>query len=120
MWVVDPEGLIRFANPAAIAALGHDSADEDRLHAERPVHEHDAALEAQQASLRRVAGLVAGGAASEEVFAAIAGEVAQVIGLPLVAVWRYEPDGTAATVIGAWSERPNVFETGTRWPLDGP
>ena len=28
VWVVDPEGLIRFANPAAIAALGYDNADE--------------------------------------------------------------------------------------------
>ena len=28
MWVVDRDGLIRFANPAALAALGYDSADE--------------------------------------------------------------------------------------------
>ena len=28
IWVVDPDGLIRFANPAAIAALGYDGADE--------------------------------------------------------------------------------------------
>jgi PAS domain-containing protein len=28
IWVVDPDGLIRFANPAAISALGYDSADE--------------------------------------------------------------------------------------------
>ena len=28
IWVVDPDGVIRFANPAAIAALGYDSADE--------------------------------------------------------------------------------------------
>ena len=28
VWVVDPEGLIRFANPAAIAALGYDIADD--------------------------------------------------------------------------------------------
>jgi PAS domain S-box-containing protein len=28
MWVVDPDGLIRFANPAAVQALGYDSADE--------------------------------------------------------------------------------------------
>jgi len=28
IWVVDPEGLIRFGNPAAIATLGYDSADE--------------------------------------------------------------------------------------------
>jgi PAS domain S-box-containing protein len=28
IWVVDPDDVIRFANPAAIAALGYDSADE--------------------------------------------------------------------------------------------
>ena len=28
IWVVGPDGLVRFANPAAIAALGYDSADE--------------------------------------------------------------------------------------------
>src|SRR5690242_9071481 len=28
LWVVDPEGLIRFANPAAVEALGYDSPDE--------------------------------------------------------------------------------------------
>jgi GAF domain-containing protein len=75
--------------------------------------------EASLAAQRRVATLVAGGAASAEVFAAIAREVGSVIGVPLVTVWRYETDGTA-TVIGAWSERPHPFEAGTRWPLDGP
>jgi PAS domain-containing protein len=30
IWVVDHEGLIRFANPAAAAALGYDSPDEPR------------------------------------------------------------------------------------------
>ena len=28
IWVVDGDGVIRFANPAAIEALGYDSADE--------------------------------------------------------------------------------------------
>ena len=28
IWVVDPDGVIRFANPAALAALGYDGADE--------------------------------------------------------------------------------------------
>jgi PAS domain S-box-containing protein len=196
IWVVDPEGVIRFANPAAITALGYDSAEElsgrhsheaihykhpdgtpypaadcplllpratgetvsseldwfirrdgsmfpvsyvsvpidlpegrgavvaftdieERVHAERVLQEHDAVLAAREDSLRRIAALVAGGAASGEVFAAIAREVGHVIGLPLVAVWRYEPDATA-TVIGAWSDRPHAFQVGTRWPLDGP
>ena len=196
IWVVDPEGVIRFANPAAISALGYDRVDEllgsqshetihhhhpdgtpypaadcpmllpratgetvsrdldwffrrdgsmfpvsyvsapiemhdgrgavvaftdieDRVRAEQRLREHDAALAAQQASLRRVATLVAGGAVSEDVFAAIAREVGNVTGVPLVAIWRYEPDDTA-TVVGVWSDRPHRFQPGTRWPLDGP
>jgi signal transduction histidine kinase len=72
-------------------------------------------LEAQ----RRVAILVAGGACSADVFAAIAREVGHLIGLPLVAIWRFEPDDTA-TVVGEWGDAPHVFAVGTRWPLDGP
>jgi PAS domain S-box-containing protein len=36
VWMVDPEGDIRFANPAALAALGYDDAAE--LHGQ-PSHE---------------------------------------------------------------------------------
>jgi PAS domain S-box-containing protein len=194
IWVVDPAGVIRFANPAAIAALGYDGAGElfgrdshetihyrhpdgtpypaadcpmllpratgetvrsdldwffrrdgsmfpvsyvsvpielrdgrgavvaftdieDRLRAERMLREHDAVSAAREGALRRIAALVAGGAASAEVFAAIAREVAGVLGVSLVAVWRYEPDGTG-TVVGAWSEPPHLVEAGSRWPLD--
>jgi PAS domain S-box-containing protein len=163
IWVVDPDGLIRFANPAAIAALGYDSADElfgrhshetihhshpdgtpcpasecrmllprargetvasdldwffrrdgsmfpvsyvsapiampdgrgavvaftdieDRLRAEEALRKHDDALASREASLRRIATLVAGGAASVEVFAAITREVAQVLRMALVII----------------------------------
>ena len=55
---------------------------EDRLSAERVLRKHDATLAAQQASLQRVATLVAGGAASADVFATVAEEVGHVIGLP--------------------------------------
>ena len=71
----------------------------------------------EQAALRRVATLVAHGAMPEDVFAAVAREVAQALDLPLVEMCRYEPDGTA-TVIGATGEHP--FQPGTNWPLDGP
>lgn len=181
IWVVDPDGVIRFANPAAISALGYDSAGEllgrrshetihcrhpdgtpypaaecpvllpqatgeavardldwffrrdgskfpvsyvtvpiemsegrgavvafadieDRLRAEHVLRERDAVLGAREDSLRRIAALVPGGAASADVFAAIAREVGQVVGLPLVVVLRYDPEQTTATVIGAWSE----------------
>jgi PAS domain S-box-containing protein len=194
IWVVDPDGLIRFANPAAIAALGYDSPDElfgrdshetihykhhdgspypaadcpmllprttgervssdldwfvrrdgsmfavsyvsvpiemqegrgavvaftdidERMRAERTLREHDAVLAAQQASLRRVAALVAGGATSAEVFSGIAREVAQVLGVALVVIWHNEPD-RPATVVGAWANRPHPFQAGTTWPVE--
>jgi signal transduction histidine kinase len=78
------------------------------------------ALADQQASLRRVAVLAAHGTSSAEVFAAVAEEVARVMHLPMVIVGRYAGDRTSMTVIGAWSDRPHRFQTGTRWPLDGP
>ena len=87
---------------------------EDRLRAEQVLREHDAVLATQQASLRRVASLVAGGATSADVFAAIAREAAQLLGMTMVQIWRYEPDGTA-TILGAWSERPQPFQAGTNW-----
>jgi PAS domain S-box-containing protein len=197
IWVVDPDDVIRFANPAAIAALGYDDANElsgrrshetihykhpdgspypaaecqmllpratgeavssdldwfcrrdgsmfpvsyvsvpvemaegrgavvaftdieDRLRAERVLREHDAALSRREDALRRIAALVAGGAASADVVVAIAREVGHVVGVRLVTLLRYEPDGASATVIGAWGEHPNPFQVGTRWPLDGP
>jgi PAS domain S-box-containing protein len=66
----------------------------------------------QQAALRRVATLVANQAPPEELFAAVAEEVAQVTGIPLVDISRYEPD-TSTTVVGAWGDHP--FSVGTRW-----
>jgi PAS domain S-box-containing protein len=195
--VVDPDDVIRFANPAAITALGYDSADnllgrhrhetihykhpggthypaadcpmqlprttgqtvardldwffrrdgstfpvsyvllpielpkgrgavvtfadiEDRWRGEQVLGGRDAVLGAREDSLRRIAALVAGGAASVDVFAAIAREVAHVVGLPLVLVWRFDPGKTTATVIAEWSEVPHSWQAGTRWPLDGP
>jgi PAS domain S-box-containing protein len=197
VWVVDRNDLIRFANRAAITALGYDSADdllgrdrhrtihyehpggtpypaadcpmqlplttgetvgrdldwffrrdgstfpvsyvsvpiempegrgavvafadiEDRLRGEQVPGGRDAVLAAREDSLRRIAALVAGGAASVDVFAAIAREVGHVVGLPLVLVWRFDPGKTSATVIGEWSEVPHSWQAGTRWPLDGP
>lgn len=72
----------------------------------------------QRASLQRLASLVAAGAPSWEVFAAVAKEVAQVTGLALVQIQRYEPDDTV-TVAGAWGTAPHPFQPGTNWSLEG-
>jgi signal transduction histidine kinase/putative methionine-R-sulfoxide reductase with GAF domain len=73
-------------------------------------------LAGEQAALRRVATLVARGAETGEVFAAVACEVAKVMHLPVAAVQRYEDDDTA-TVTAAWSDRPHPYQPGTRWPF---
>jgi GAF domain-containing protein len=57
---------------------------------------------AEQAALRRVAVLVAGGATPEEVFAAVTEEAAQVLGAAATSLARYDPDG-AETVVGRWT-----------------
>jgi signal transduction histidine kinase len=71
-------------------------------------------LAGEQAALRRVATLVARGAETAEVFAAVAREVSQVIRLPVAGVQRYEDDETM-TVMAAWSDRPHRFQPGMRW-----
>jgi PAS domain S-box-containing protein len=70
----------------------------------------------EQAALRRVATLVAGGAPQAEVFAVVAREVAGCLELPLISVVRFETDGTA-THVGVWG-RQNPHPVGTSWRLD--
>ena len=195
IWVVDPGDVIRLANPAALAALGYDSADEllghhshetihyqhpdgspypsadcpmllprttgevvkgdldwffrrdgsmfpvsyvsvplempegrgavvaftdieDSLRAEQVLREHDAVLATQEASLRRIATVVAGGAAPEEVFAVIAREVARILDADRCAVGRYERDDSM-TVVAYWSNEESRVPIGTRIDLHG-
>src|SRR3954468_17861595 len=72
-------------------------------------------LAEEQAALRRVATLVAQGTSSDELFAAVAREVAGVIDVPLVALQRYEPDRTF-TMVGIAGE--TSFTVGSRWPVE--
>ena len=68
----------------------------------------------EQGALRRVATLVATGAATGEVFAAVAREVSAVMHLPASVVHRFEADNTT-TVTATWSDRPIPFHPGTTW-----
>src|ERR1700752_4360889 len=56
----------------------------------------------EQAALRRVATLVARGAAPGEVFAAVTEEAGRLLGADYAAMKRYNPDGTI-TIVAAWS-----------------
>jgi signal transduction histidine kinase len=72
-----------------------------------------ARLSGEQAALRRVATLVAGGALPTEVFSAVAGELGRAVGASLTVVLRYEGDGTA-TVVGGWAESGVLIPAGAR------
>ncbi len=71
----------------------------------------------EQAALRRVATLVAEGATPDKVFAAVAHEVAQLMGVPLAEMTRYDADGMA-TVLG--SSGSGLYPVGSRWPIEAP
>jgi PAS domain S-box-containing protein len=69
----------------------------------------------EQAALRRVATLVAEGASSDELFAAVTREAADVLDVPVVALQRYETDRmfTMVSIAGETS-----FAVGSRWPVE--
>jgi GAF domain-containing protein len=77
-----------------------------------------ARLAEEQAALRRVATLVAGGAAPEEVFAAVTEEVGQLLPVDFADMSRFEPDG-AVTFLAAWGTTAAAFSVGSRWIPEG-
>src|SRR4051812_2262254 len=74
-------------------------------------------LASEQAALRRVATLVARETPPDAVFAAVAQEVGQVLGVDATHLGRYDPDGTVVSV-GQWP-RDGGVPIGARFPLEG-
>jgi GAF domain-containing protein/ketosteroid isomerase-like protein len=72
----------------------------------------------EQAALRRVATLVARGAAPEQVFAAVAEEIGQLVAVDATYMARDEHDGTA-TGVAAWSAAGDRIPIGRRVDLEG-
>jgi len=72
-------------------------------------------LAEEQAALRRVATLVAGGASPDEVLAAVGDEVARTLGFPTAGMLRYEADQSVTMLATAGSE---VLPMRTRLPPD--
>jgi signal transduction histidine kinase len=77
-----------------------------------------ARLAEEQAALRRVATLVARGVSPEEVFAAVAEEVGQLLPVDSASMCRYESDGTL-TFVAQWGDVGTLFPVGSRHPLGG-
>ena len=72
----------------------------------------------EQAGLRRVATLVAHGAAPAETFGFVAEEIGRLYGAEVTVVFRYEPDHTGS-VVGFWSAPGAEFPHGARLRVDG-
>jgi len=71
----------------------------------------------EQAALGRVATLVAGGVAPEQVFTAVVNEVSSLLGLESIELVRYDGENTG-TVIASSGEHP--FPAGSTWSIDDP
>ena len=80
---------------------------------------HVRELVTEQSALRQVATLVARESAPDQLFAAVAEQVARIFAVPHVRLVRYEPE--SSVVVGGFSEGDReLFPIGSRWPLDSP
>ena len=77
-----------------------------------------ARLAEEQAALRRVATVVARGAATKDVFAAVTEEIGQLLPVDSAAMGRYELDGTVAFV-ASWGRATDFVPVGSRWSVGG-
>jgi signal transduction histidine kinase len=73
-------------------------------------------LAEEQAALRRVATLVARGAAADEVFAAVTEEIGRLLSVEYAHLGRYEPDHTV-TILAASGRIEGILPAGTRMNL---
>ena len=85
-----------------------------------PGRTRDHRIAEEQAALRRVAVLVAGGAPPEEVFGAVAEEVGRLLEVDFATLVRYDPQD-AITIVGTWTRTgaPSPIPVGDRMPLGG-
>jgi signal transduction histidine kinase len=77
-----------------------------------------ARLANEQTALRRVATLVARGAPPEQVFAAVAKEIGELLEVASVGVGRFETDGTV-TSVAVWGSGLAQFPVGSEWVREG-
>ena len=109
-----------------VYSVGRDTTERRRVEAE--LREAQRLLEAsrdelrvlaeEQAALRRVATLVAHESSPSEVSAAVAKEVAGLLGVENIRMVRYEADATV-TVVAEWGDPGAAFPVGSRLPLGG-
>jgi signal transduction histidine kinase len=77
-----------------------------------------ARLVSEQVALRRMATLIARGAAPDDVFAAVTGEIGRLLPVDLAIMGRFDGDGSGA-VVASWGAAAARFTVGSRWRLEG-
>jgi signal transduction histidine kinase len=121
-WVAVTVFLVVALAAAALAGLARSRAAEavQRRRQVEAGHEELSALAEQQAALRRVATLVAGGASPADVFDAVADELARCLHVVNAGLLRYEPDGTGFVVAARYEPGITTMPvTGNHIPLVG-
>jgi signal transduction histidine kinase len=78
-----------------------------------------AALAKEQTALRRVATLVAQGAPPDDLLAAVAAEIGQLLPADYTLICRYEANGTEVTTVGNWSRTGGSSGMPTTAPVSG-
>jgi signal transduction histidine kinase/ketosteroid isomerase-like protein len=81
-------------------------------------HEQLSQLAAEQTALRHVATLVAREHSPDDLFAAVARELGELLDVDAAAILRYGP-GASATAVAEWSNGSVSIELGVRLSLDG-
>jgi signal transduction histidine kinase len=74
-------------------------------------------LAEEQATLRRVATLVARGVKPDELFAAVSDEVGRLFGTDSATVVKYDDEGTEIVFVGVASRVSGAFPLGAHWPF---
>jgi PAS domain S-box-containing protein len=111
--------VTRLEPPSGPGFIGFVRDITERLSSEEELRASRARFEGianEQAALRRVATLVAHQASSEELFAAVAKEVAQLLGARWSNVLRYDPLGNV-TLVSAYGDGP-LLGPGDAWTPD--
>jgi signal transduction histidine kinase len=73
----------------------------------------------QQAALRRIATRVARGGPPNELFSAVARELARCLGVCHATLFRYEPDGSAVALASHREPATEMLPVGTRFSFEG-
>jgi PAS domain S-box-containing protein len=101
-----------------VYGVARDATERRRADADlREAHDELAVLAEQQAALRRVATLVAHETPPDDLFAAVAREVGEVLGVDAIHLGRFEA-GEQVVSVAQWGRYPGV-PIGARFPLKG-